>query len=81
MEDIYPFRYTFVCECNITYKNQEDKNMLYTLNTNLRIGDIHFINKRILLRKYKKMILSKLKEDANILKYDIVKADFDIMMQ
>jgi hypothetical protein len=81
MEDIYPFRYTFVCECNITYKNQEEKNILYTLNMNYGINDIHLINKRILLRKYKKIILSKIKEDANILKYDIVKADFDIMLQ
>ena len=81
MEDIYPFRYTFVWECNITYKNQEEKNILYTLNMNYGINDIHLINKRILLRKYKKIILSKIKEDANILKYDIVKADFDIMLQ
>lgn len=81
MGDIYPFRYTFVCECNITDKNQQEKNVLYTLNTNYRLGDIHFLNKGILLRKYKKIITSKIKDDDNISKYNIIKVDFDIILQ
>lgn len=76
MEDFNPYNYTFHCECKIYDKDEQESKILYTLNTNIGIGDINFFTKIYLLRKYKKIISSKIKDDNNVKKYEILRCKF-----
>jgi hypothetical protein len=54
MEDFYPNRYSFHCECKILNNYGQYKNKRYILNTKYDIGDINFLTRRFFLMKYKK---------------------------
>lgn len=76
MEEFYPFNYSFHCECKILDVNEQERNISYNLNTKIGLGDLNFLTKNLLLRKYKKIISSKIKEDDNIKKYEILRSEF-----
>ena len=71
-----PFHYTFHCECKVLDLNDRETNVMYNINTKISLGELYFLNKKLLLRKYNKILDDRIKDDINIKSYTIIKSEF-----